>query len=525
MPAHLLPEGMLTSGNIFHNLTVPELVELSVRRGEGVIADNGALVVRTGERTGRSPSDRYIVDTNDVTKEIWWGKFNIPVPVERFDHLYRRIAEFLSNKDIFVVDAFAGTDPAYRLPVRVITKYAWHSLFAKTLFVRPTPEEAKNFQPVFTVINTGDQLQLDPEKDGFGSSAAVVINFQKKMILIAGTGYGGETKKSIFSVMNYLLPKKGVFPMHCSANVGPAGDSAIFFGLSGTGKTTLSADSARRLIGDDEHGWSENGLFNFEGGCYAKCINLSKEAEPQIYSAIRSGSILENVPMDAQSRRVDYNDGSITENTRATYPVEFIPNCIHSGTGPHPKNIFFLACDAFGVLPPISKLTSEMAMYHFISGYTARVAGTEVGLTEPAVTFSACFGEPFLPLHPMVYAELLKTKMNEHKVNCWLINTGWNGGSSGEGKRMPIQTTRALLAAALNGDLDKAEFKSHNIFKVPIPTTCPGVSPELLDPKASWRNKEKYEETARKISQLFRKNIEKYAGGISPEVLSAGPIF
>lgn len=519
---NLVKIGLNTSKEIYHNLSVAKLEEMAIKRGEGLLASNGALVVETGDRTGRSPNDRYVVETAGVKEQVWWGNVNKPVSEEKFDHLFSRIKDYYNDKEVFVFDAFSGADKEYRLPVRLITLKAWHSLFAETLFVRPKGDDLKGFVPGFTVINAGD-LRLDPETDGFGSPVAVCINFDKKIILVVGTMYGGEMKKGIFSVMNYLLPQKGVFPMHCSANVGKDKDSALFFGLSGTGKTTLSADPARRLIGDDQHGWSKNGIFNFEGGCYAKCINLSKEAEPQIYDAIRFGSILENAVMNADTREIDYDDSSITENTRATYPVEYIPNCLLEGKSTHPKNIFFLTCDAFGVLPPISKLTPEMAMYHFISGYTAKVAGTEVGIKEPVATFSACFGSPFLPLHPNRYAELLGAKLKEHKANCWLVNTGWSGGAYGTGSRMKIGITRALLNAALTGELSSVEYRAHTIFNVLVPVSCPQVTTEVLNPENTWKDKSAYKETALKLAGLFADNFKNFEDSVSKEVVEAGP--
>lgn len=502
--------GIDTDGGVYYNLPVAGLVEAAIRRGEGRLASNGAIVVSTGERTGRSPKDRYIVEEASTRDNLWWGDINRPASPAQFDHLFEKIREHLRDKDLFVFDAFSGADRRYRLPVRVISPKAWHALFAQTLFVRPTKEDLKDFQPGFTVINASEDLRLDPEKDGFGSPVAVAINFEKKILLIAGTGYGGEMKKGIFAVMNLLLPERGIFPMHCSANVGKGGESALFFGLSGTGKTTLSADPERRLIGDDQHGWSDEGIFNFEGGCYAKCINLSKEAEPQIYNAIRFGSILENVVIDPETRVIDYSDSTITENTRATYPVEYIPNCLTEGVGNHPKNIFFLACDAFGVLPPISRLTPEMAMYHFISGYTAKVAGTEIGIIEPVATFSSCFGAPFLPLHPKRYAEQLGEKLKRHKTSCWLVNTGWSGGPYGEGSRMEISITRALLTAALGGALDGARYNLHPIFNVMVPDGCPGVPNDVLNPENTWRDKGKYQTTAERLASLFEENSRKY---------------
>lgn len=502
--------GLQTMGNVYYNYSVARLVEMALLRGEGELAANGALVVKTGERTGRSPNDKYIIKDNVTEDKVWWGNVNKPTDKTKAAHLFEKINAYLKDKDLFAFDAFCGADKKYQLPVRVITEKAWHSLFAETLFIRPTVADLADFKPGFTIINAGD-LKLDPEKDGFDSPVAVVVDFSRNIILIAGTNYGGEIKKALFSVMNFLLPERNVFPMHCSSNVGENGDSALFFGLSGTGKTTLSADPLRRLIGDDEHGWSDDGVFNFEGGCYAKCIRLSKEAEPQIYDAIRFGSILENVTMDDKTRVIDFDSAVITENTRATYPVEYIPNCLLEGRGDHPKNIFFLTCDAFGVLPPISKLNPEMAMYHFISGYTAKVAGTEVGVKEPSATFSACFGAPFLPLHPAKYAELLGQKLKKHNANCWLVNTGWSGGAFGVGSRMKISITRGLLNAALDGSLNNVVYKPHPIFKVLVPQSCAGIDPKVLNPDDTWKDKNEYEKTARKLEGLFIENYKKYS--------------
>lgn len=515
--------GLKTSESVSYNLAVPELVEESIKREEGRLASNGALVILTGERRGRSPNDRYIIKSKATEADIWWSDVNTPQSKEKFDYLFDKIKDHLKDKDLFVFDAFSGADSRYRLPVRVISNKSWHTLFAQTLFVRPKKTDLESFKPEFTVIDAMD-LRLDPEKDGFGSPVAVLVNLEKRIILIAGTGYGGEIKKSIFAVMNYLLPEKDVFPMHCSSNVGEKDDSALFFGLSGTGKTTLSADTRRRLIGDDQHGWSKDGIFNFEGGCYAKCIRLSRKSEPQIYDAIRFGSILENVVIDDKTRKIDYDSAELTENTRATYPVEYIPNCLTDGIGNHPKNIFFLTCDAFGVLPPISKLTPEMAMYHFISGYTAKVAGTEFGLEEPSATFSACFGSPFLPRHPSVYAEMLGERLKKYKSNCWLVNTGWSGGAYGKGKRMSIELTRSLLDAALNSELDNVTYKAHDIFKILIPEKCPNVDSKLLDPINTWEDKALYKSTAIKLAKLFNDNFQVYEKDVSKEIILAAPV-
>jgi len=521
MSTQTAPLEIPTSGTVHRNLSTPELVEQALARGEGQLASNGALLVSTGERTGRSPNDRFVVDSPDVHDEIWWGKVNVPISEAHFDKLYGKVKAHLAKSDQFVFDGFAGADKTYRLPVRVITVKAWHSLFARTLFVRPTAEELAHHTPEFTVINAGELL-ANPAEDGTRTGVFVIVSFARRTVIIGGTQYGGEIKKSIFSVMNYLLPHRGVFPMHCSANIGKGGDTALFFGLSGTGKTTLSADPNRRLIGDDEHGWSDTGVFNFEGGCYAKVIKLSKEAEPQIYNAIKFGSIVENVVVDGK-RVPDYDDGSITENTRTTYPVEHIDNCVIPGVGGHPDNVMFLTADAFGVLPPIARLTPAQAMFHFISGYTAKLAGTEAGVTEPTATFSACFGAPFLPLHPTRYAKMLGEKMETHGTDVWLVNTGWSGGAYGEGKRMSIHHTRALITAALSGELAKVEYQNDPVFGLAVPKSCPGVPAEVLMPRNTWKDKAAYDAKAKHLAQLFVKNFETYKSEASPDVVAAAP--
>jgi len=453
---------------------------------------------------------------------VQWNKINRPVPEEVFDRLLARAVDYLKDRERFVFDGFVGADPRYRMPLRVVAEKAWHALFATTLFIRPTKEELKNPRPEFTVIDAAD-LKIDPSEFGIRSGTFVGISYERRINLIIGSGYGGEIKKSIFAVMNGLLPGKNVFPMHCSANMGKKDDVALFFGLSGTGKTTLSADPARRLIGDDEHGWSDQGIFNFEGGCYAKVIGLSQEAEPQIYNAIKSGSLMENVVMNEKSREPEYSLATITENTRATYPVEHIPGCVIPGVGGHPKNIIFLTCDAFGVLPPIAKLTPEMAMYHFLSGYTAKLAGTEVGVNKPEATFSTCFGAPFMPLNPSIYAMMLGERISGHGTRSWLVNSGWSGGPYGEGSRMKISLTRSLLVAALDGSLDNSEFAADPIFNVLVPKTCPGVSSELLSPRNTWRDKDAYDSSAAHLAGLFRKNFEQYAAHAGEAVATAGP--
>lgn len=520
-------ENWLKSKNIsykklFYNIQVPELVEHSIKNGEGVLGSNGTLIVRTGERTGRSPNDRFIVRDETTEKNIDWNKINLPIEEDVYHHIQNRIRNYLSTRDLYIFDGFVGADRNYRLRIRVVTEQAWHALFATTLFIRPKADELSGFEPDFTVYACGN-LRLEGEKDGVKSSTAIILNFKDKSVLICGSNYGGEIKKSIFSVMNYLMPDKGVFPMHCSANVGKSGDTAIFFGLSGTGKTTLSADPSRRLIGDDEHGWSENGIFNFEGGCYAKVIRLSKKSEPLIYNSIRFGSILENVIYDDKTRIVNYDDPSITENTRATYPVDFIPDVILEGTGAHPKNIFFLTADAFGILPPISKLEPKSAMYHFLSGYTAKVAGTEAGIKEPQATFSTCFGAPFLPRSPWVYARMLEEKMKKYKTNCWLINTGWSGGPYGIGNRMSIELTRSLISAALEGKLNNLKFVKLENLNLLVPEQIEGIDPKPLIPENTWSDKHLYREKMKALISMFNKNFEQFRSNADPEVIEAGP--
>jgi len=509
---------------VHYNCSSAALVEGAVRRGEGSLSHLGPLVVRTGQHTGRSPNDKFIVREPSSEKNIWWGKVNREISPEKFDRIYAKMMAYIQNKEICVQDMYAGHDENYRLPIRIITETSWHSLFARNLFVQiEDPEELKNHKSEFTVIQMPG-FHADPETDGTNSNVFVIINFGAKIVLIGGTSYAGEIKKSIFSVMNYLLPLKKVMSMHCSANVGKKDDVAVFFGLSGTGKTTLSADPNRKLIGDDEHGWSDEGVFNFEGGCYAKVINLSKEAEPDIYETTRKfGTVLENVAMDEKTRRLDLNDASLTENTRAAYPITHIPNIIEEGKAGHPENIVMLTADAFGVLPPISKLTSEQAMYHFLSGYTAKVAGTEKGVTEPKATFSTCFGAPFMALHPSVYANLLGERIEKHKVKCWLVNTGWSGGPYGVGKRMKIQYTRAMLNAALNGELDNVETFEDPFFGLNIPKEVNGVPSEVLNPRDTWEDKNKYDEMAKKLASMFRENFKEFESQVTEEIKNAGP--
>lgn len=514
--------GIETSGDVFWNLTPAELYEHAVKNGEAVITDRGALRVLTGKYTGRSPKDKFVVDTPSIHDDIWWGDINQPVSEEVFDRLYQKALDYLSDKNLYVVDAFAGADPNYRLPVRVISEAAYHALFAWNMFVRPSDSELAKHEPEFTVV-AAPHLYAHPETDGTKSPTFIGVNFDKRTILIVGTMYSGEVKKGIFSILNYLLPKEGVLSMHCSANIGPDGDTAVFFGLSGTGKTTLSADASRTLIGDDEHAWTDDGIFNIEGGCYAKTINLSPEKEPEIYATTQMfGTILENVPL-TDDRHPDFDDTQYTQNTRCSYPIFYIPNASDTGLGGHPRNVIFLTADAFGILPPISKLTPEQAMYHFISGYTAKVAGTERGVTEPQATFSACFGAPFLPLHPMEYAQLLAEKIREHGSNVWLINTGWSGGEYGVGKRINLPYTRRMVNAALSGELDNVSFETEPFFGLAVPTSVEGVPDEILMPRKTWADKDAYDAKAHELAEMFRKNFEKYEDQATQEVVDAGP--
>jgi phosphoenolpyruvate carboxykinase (ATP) len=513
--------GLKPSGNVFWNLGTAELVEHAVRRGEGKLSADGALVCLTGQHTGRSPNDKFIVRDAETETTINWGKTNVGMTPEAFDKLHAKVLAHLSAKDLYVQDVYAGADDTYRLKVRVVNENAWHNLFARNMFIQPASSALGGFDPEFTVLHA-PSCKADPAVNGTNSECFIVLNFAKQVVIIGGTIYAGEIKKSVFSILNYILPEKGVMPMHCSANIGKDGQAAIFFGLSGTGKTTLSADSSRTLIGDDEHGWGPNGVFNFEGGCYAKVINLSPEAEPEIYATTkRFGTILENVVMDPATRRLDLNDGSLTENTRASYPLEFIPNTSTTGKGPHPKNIIMLTADAFGVLPPISKLTPEQAMYHFLSGYTARVAGTEKGVKEPQATFSTCFGGPFMPRHPTVYAKLLGEMMQRHGADCWLVNTGWSGGGYGVGSRMKIAYTRAMIHAALDGVLAKGEFRADPNFGLMVPVACPGVPADVLQPKATWPDKSAYDVAAQDVARRFEKNFEQFQGHVDSKVKAA----
>ena len=521
------PEGLAGISNtkeVWRNPSASLLIELATARGEGALAASGALVTRTGRRTGRSPNDRFFVAHGRSKERIAWGGPNQPFEPAKYDALLERVRGYLGDRDLFVIDGFVGADPDHQIRLRVITELAWHALFALQLFRRPEPAELEGFEPEFTVVSA-PRFAADPDRDGTNSDAFVGLDLERKSVLICGTEYAGEMKKSLFTSANYLLPEAGVLPMHCSANVGEdPGDVALFFGLSGTGKTTLSADPHRRLIGDDEHGWSDSGIFNFEGGCYAKCIDLSQEKEPQIWSAIRLGAVVENAVMDDKTGEIDFSDSSITENTRAAYPLEFIPGYVPEGRAGHARTIVFLTADAFGVLPPISRLSAEGAMYHFLSGFTAKLAGTEAGLgDEPQATFSTCFGSPFLPLHPSEYAEMLGRRISEHGAKVFLLNTGWTGGAYGVGRRMDLTATRAMVTAALSGALDDVPVKRHPIFNVDVPLTCPGVADELLDPQSTWADKDAYEVQARELASMFAKNFERFKEVVPPEVVKAGP--
>jgi phosphoenolpyruvate carboxykinase (ATP) len=507
---------------VLYQLSPAALVESALKRNEGVLAENGALAVDTGEFTGRSPKDRFIVDDTITHKTVFWGDVNIPFESKRFDALLDKVTTYLRDSDIFVRDASVCANEKYHVDIRVVTETAYQNLFVHHLFRRP---EVVNpaVSPEWTII-AAPGFKADPAVDGTRQHNFSIINFSRKIILIGGTGYTGEIKKGIFSVLNFILPHdKKVLSMHCSANTGHKGDTAIFFGLSGTGKTTLSADPERSLIGDDEHGWSDYTIFNFEGGCYAKCAGLTAEKEPQIFSAIKFGSLLENINFVGDSRTVNYSNIDKTENTRVAYPLYFIDNAVMPSIGSSPKNIFFLSADAFGVLPPISKLSNAQAMYYFISGYTAKVAGTETGISEPKATFSPCFGEAFLPLNPVVYAKLLGKKLEQHQVNVWLVNTGWTGGPYGTGKRMRLKYTRAMIGAAMNGELDNVHYHEHALFNLSIPAGCPGVPDSILDPRSTWANRDSYDEMANQLAREFAKNFEKYAGYCDLQVISAGP--
>lgn len=510
------------AGGVFYQFTPAQLIEEALKRNEGVLTESGALAVDTGEFTGRSPKDRFIVDDEITHQAVWWGDVNIPFDQQKFDSLFIKITEYLNEVDFFVRDCSVCANEKYHTDLRVVTEHAFQNLFAHHLFIRPEVPNAQS-KPEWTII-AAPGFKADPLTDGTRQANFSVINFSRRLILIGGTAYTGEIKKAVFSFLNFILPhEKNVLPMHCSANVGAKGDTAVFFGLSGTGKTTLSADPERSLIGDDEHGWSDYTVFNFEGGCYAKCANLTEEHEPQIYQAIRFGSLLENVAFYPNTRIPDYADLSKTENNRAAYPLNFIRNIVSPSIGTAPKNIFFLTADAFGVLPPVSKLTPAQAMYHFISGYTAKVAGTENGILHPEATFSACFGKAFLPLHPVTYANLLGRKIKEHKVNVWLINTGWTGGSYHTGKRIRLKYTRAMITAVLTGALDNVNYVNDPVFKLMMPVCCPGVPENLLNPRNTWSNQELYDEKAHELAIAFAKNFEQYSQFSGSEIIEAGP--
>ncbi len=512
-------QGMRHLGTVHWNQPATVLYEHAIRRGEGELAFGGSFSVNTGAYTGRTPGDKYIVEEPGTKDTVWWGKINQPVAPERFASLHQRMLAYLQGRELFVQDLYAGADPAYRLPVRVVSDGAWHSLFSRNMFIRPPVAELEGFEPAFTILHAPDFLAI-PEFDRINSETFIFVNFAERLVLIGGTAYAGEIKKSVFGYLNFVLPARGVLPMHASANVGSNGDAAIFFGLSGTGKTTLSADNSRTLIGDDEHGWSPNGIFNFEGGCYAKVINLSPVNEPEIYATIgRFGTVLENVVLDRATRIPDVDDASLTENTRACYPIDFIANADPRGLGPHPANVVMLTADAFGVMPPIAKMTAEQAMYHFLSGYTARVAGTEKGLgNAPEATFSTCFGAPFMPRHPAIYAKLLGERIKEHGAQCWLVNTGWSGGAYGTGKRMSIAHTRALLRAALDGRLAAAPVRRDANFGLYVPEGCPEVPSEVLDPRGTWSDKRAYDDTARELTHRFEENFREFEPFVGSEV-------
>jgi phosphoenolpyruvate carboxykinase (ATP) len=520
----LADQGIVTKAEIKANLGTAALVEHAVSNGEGRLAKHGPLVVETGKHTGRSAKDKFIVPDAETENTVWWGKVNVPMTPEHFANLKEDFFKALAGKEtLYVADLFGGSQPEHRVNVRVINELAWHNLFIRTLLVRPTAEELEGFAPEYTIVDL-PSFQADPERHGTRSETVIAVNLSEKLILIGGTKYAGEMKKSVFGILNYLLPVKGVMPMHCSANIGPDGKTAVFFGLSGTGKTTLSADASRTLIGDDEHGWSDTAVFNFEGGCYAKMIRLSPEAEPEIYATTKMfGTVLENVVMDPETRELDFDDNSLAENSRGAYPIDFIPNTSEHNLGPVPANVVMLTADAFGVLPPIARLTPDQAMYHFLSGYTAKVAGTEIGVTEPEATFSTCFGAPFMPRHPSVYGNLLKERIAKGGVQCWLLNTGWTGGKYGVGKRMPIKGTRALLNAALDGSLNDAEFRKDPNFGFDVPMAVAGVDSAILDPRTTWADKEEYDRTAGRLVQLFVDNFAQFEAHVDQGVRDAAP--
>ena len=515
--------GILNS-NIKFNLSSKQLSEISVKKKQAILTSTNAISINTGKFTGRSPEDRFIVEDENTKEHIWWGDINKPFKAEKFDLLQQKVCDYLNKRDeLFVRDAFACANEKYKLNIRVVNEYAWSNLFALNMFLRPSNDE--KIQKIDWTILNAPGFEAVPKIDGTRQKNFAVINFTKKIIIIGGTGYTGEIKKGIFSALNFILPHDhDVLSMHCSANTGKEGDTAIFFGLSGTGKTTLSADSNRKLIGDDEHGWDDDSIFNFEGGCYAKCIDLSEEKEPDIFNAIKQGALLENIGFQGNSNIVDFSNTEITENTRVSYPIEHISNIAVPSVGKNPKNIFFLTADAFGVLPPISKLSKGQAMYHFISGYTAKVAGTEAGIDEPQTTFSACFGAPFMPLHPTKYAEMLGEKMKNTNVNVWLVNTGWSGGEYGQGKRIKLSYTRSMISAALNGELEKVEFTKHSIFGIRMPESCSGVPSEILSPRNTWSDEDRYDKKANELAKAFIKNFEKFANHANTEILESAPV-
>ncbi|MEK9684080.1 MAG: phosphoenolpyruvate carboxykinase [Rhodospirillaceae bacterium] len=513
----------LNGAKVVHwNQTPPQLYEAGLRRGEGVLSVDGAFVTKTGEYTGRSPKDKFMIEDTSIQNEVWWGPVNQPLGSDKFEIVHLRMMDYFRNREVFVQDCYCGADPTYRLPVRIVTENAWHSLFARNMFLQPKDSELSSFVPEWTVIQAPDFHSI-PEQDGTNSEVCILVNIPRKTVLVGGSHYTGEIKKSIFGVMNWILPALGVMTMHCSANIGKGGDTAIFFGLSGTGKTTLSSDSSRTMIGDDEHGWSDNGVFNFEGGCYAKTINLSQEAEPEIYAASRRfGTVLENVVLDPVTRIPDFYDGSLAENARSSYPLDYLDNIDQSGMGGHPENIIMLTADAFGVLPPISKMTPEQAMYHFLSGYTAKVAGTERGMTSGAeATFSTCFGAPFLPRHPTVYAKLLGERIAKHKSNCWLVNTGWSGGGYGVGERMKIAHTKAMVRAALDGKLDSVGLQEDPNFGLLVPEGCPEVPSDVLTPRNTWSDKGGYDSTAQHLAKQFENNFKQFEEHVDDDVNKA----
>ncbi|MEM8893755.1 MAG: phosphoenolpyruvate carboxykinase (ATP) [Bacteroidota bacterium] len=515
---------LLPIGNpVHHNLTSAELVEETIKKGQGVLNDTGALLIDTGKFTGRSPQDRFIVRDSITEEPVWWGPVNKPFDPDKFDALEAKIKDYMKDKELYVRDAFVCADEDYKMSLRVYNTLPWQNMFCYNMFLRPTKEELVDFDPEFTIL-CAPGFEAHPEVDGTRQANFAILNMTKRMIIVGGTAYTGEMKKGIFSALNFILPhQKGVLSMHCSANIGEKGDSAVFFGLSGTGKTTLSADPKRKLIGDDEHGWAEDHIFNFEGGCYAKAIDLSKEKEPDIWDAVKFEAIVENTRFYPNTRTIDYTNSSVTENTRVSYPIYHINNAVEPSVGAIPNHIFFLTCDAFGVLPPISKLDKGQAMYHFISGYTAKVAGTEAGITEPQTAFSACFGAPFMPLHPTVYAEMLGKKMDEGHVNVWLVNTGWSGGPYGVGERLKLRYTRAMISAALDGELSNVGYRKHTIFGVSFPSSCPGVPNTVLSAKATWKNDVGYYEKANALARAFNENFKKFEDYANDEILAGAP--